>query len=169
MQPHNFKTCRQLARGQTPWIIIKGWNAHLQKFCNDRITNYSRLRQWFRRMLCWARHHPLQLLKKTWVQKQQRLKPPLEQPYKKWVPKQQPSHLSSAQRTQIHQYTDTIPNFSAGINWHSKEPHKSPSQLDPFIQIAPSPSQEIPRCKIPPDSSTEEKTHFTSFEKLVLQ
>ena len=79
------------------------------------------------------------------------------------------THLSSAQRTQIHQYTDTIPNFSAGINWRSKEPHKSPSQLDPFIQIAPSPSQEISHCKIPPDSSTEEKTHFTSFEKLVLQ
>ena len=26
-------TRRQLARGQKPWIIIKGWNAHLQKFC----------------------------------------------------------------------------------------------------------------------------------------
>ena len=61
--------------------------------------------------------------------KQQRLKPPLERLYKKWIPKQQPSHLSSAPQTQIHQYTDTIPNFSAGINWHSKEPHKSHHNL----------------------------------------
>ena len=66
------------------------------------------------------------------------------------------------------QYTNTIPNLSAGIDWHSKEPHKSPPQLDLFIEMAPSPSQDLSRCKILPDLSIEEKTHFMSFEKLVL-
>ena len=30
---------------------------HLIRFAKDRITNYSRLRQWFRRMLHWAQHN----------------------------------------------------------------------------------------------------------------
>ena len=48
-----------LSRGHKPTSLVKGWNKHLQKYCNDRITNYSKLRQWFRRMLCWAIHNPL--------------------------------------------------------------------------------------------------------------
>ena len=56
----NFKhattqlTLRMLRRGHKSHHLIKGWNAHLNKFTNDRITNYSRLRQWFRRMMSWA-------------------------------------------------------------------------------------------------------------------
>ena len=51
---------RILSRGHRPAVIMKGWNAHLMKFNNDRITNYTRLRHWFRRMLQWAIHNPLQ-------------------------------------------------------------------------------------------------------------
>ena len=69
---------RKLSRGHKPWILVKGWNAHLQKFSNDRINNYSRLRQWFRRMLWWSQCNPMQ--------------PPSKRPYplKHWVLKQQP-------------------------------------------------------------------------------
>ena len=59
---------RMLFRGHKPSIIMKGWNGHLAKFNNDRITNYTRLRHWFRRMLEWAIHHPIQA-KKVWIPK----------------------------------------------------------------------------------------------------
>ena len=36
---------RMLSRGHRPAALVKGWNRHLQKHSNDRITNYSRLRQ----------------------------------------------------------------------------------------------------------------------------
>ena len=56
----NFKYATQqmviklLKRDHSPVTIMKGWNKHLSTFCNDRITNYSNLRNWFRRMLRWA-------------------------------------------------------------------------------------------------------------------
>ena len=56
----NFKhattqlTLQMVRRGHKSHHLIKGWNAHLNKFTNDRITNYSRLRKWFRRMMSWA-------------------------------------------------------------------------------------------------------------------
>ena len=46
-----------LGRGHQTTALIKGWNRHLVRFAKDKITNYSRLRQWFRRMLRWAQHN----------------------------------------------------------------------------------------------------------------
>jgi hypothetical protein len=56
---------RMFSRGHKTAALIKGWNKHLAAYSNDRITNYTRLRQWFRRMLCWASHHPLQPFDKS--------------------------------------------------------------------------------------------------------
>jgi len=84
---------RLLSRGHKPSLLVKGWNKHLQKYCNDRFTNYSRLRQWFRRMLCWAQYHPLQPFCKS------KAAMPFKQTNLKWVLKKdqnaQPSVLSS--------------------------------------------------------------------------
>ena len=64
-----------LLRKHFPAALIKGWNAHLNRFSKDKITNYSRLRQWFRRMLHWAICNPIQFQyakrEKQWVPKAQ--------------------------------------------------------------------------------------------------
>jgi len=76
----NFKhattqlTLRMLRRGHKPHHLSKGWNAHLNRFTNDRFTNYSRLRQWFRRMMLWAIHNfksiPTHKTHQQWIPKQ---------------------------------------------------------------------------------------------------
>ena len=77
----NFKHATQqmviklLKRDHSPVTIMKGWNKHLSTFCNDRITNYSNLRNWFRRMLRWATY---QCKCQTNLQQKQ---------WQKWVPK----------------------------------------------------------------------------------
>ena len=66
-------TRRMLLRRHHPAALIKGWNAHLNRFSKDKITNYSRLRQWFRRMLHWAICNPIMFQyrkrEKQWVPK----------------------------------------------------------------------------------------------------
>jgi len=49
-------TVHMLARDHNPSHILRAWNAHLITFAHDRITNYPKLRFWFRRMLHWASH-----------------------------------------------------------------------------------------------------------------
>ena len=50
-------TLKMFSRGHSVTALIKGWNRHLVRFAKDRITNYSRLRQWFKRMLRWVFSH----------------------------------------------------------------------------------------------------------------
>jgi hypothetical protein len=47
-----------LFRKHSALVLIKGWNGHLALYATDKVTNHSRLRQWFRRMLKWAFYHP---------------------------------------------------------------------------------------------------------------
>ena len=62
-----------LLRGHLPAALIRGWNAHLNRFSKDKITNYSCLRQWFRRMQHWAICNPIlfqnRKREKQWVPK----------------------------------------------------------------------------------------------------
>lgn len=51
-----------LEREHSCHCILKGWNAYLTRYKNDRITNIRKLRLWFRRMLKWASHNTVNLL-----------------------------------------------------------------------------------------------------------
>ena len=96
---------RMLQRDHKPVSLIKGWNAHLTKFNNDRITNYTSLRQWFRRMIKWAsyfvksdrdkRHLNEKSFKQKWKNKQCIT----QNETKQWVKKHQNSKTTQCTAT----------------------------------------------------------------------
>jgi hypothetical protein len=106
---------RLLKRGHKAPILIKGWNAHLNKFNNDKITNYTALRRWFRRMLTWATYKHKET-NKIWIPKTSNLEKnchdtqnktdqlnnfhPTHSLTKKWVPKHP---LYPQNNSKIHQ------------------------------------------------------------------
>ena len=47
-----------LKRGHSELVIRNGWQEHLNRFSNDRLTNYRTLNAWFRKMITWAYYHP---------------------------------------------------------------------------------------------------------------
>ena len=43
-----------LMRGHTLRDLFKGWSSHLAYFHQDKITNYPKLKMWFKRMTYWV-------------------------------------------------------------------------------------------------------------------
>ena len=81
---------------------MRGWNKHLNKFAHDRITNYSRLRHWFRRMLKWASYHYKQTVP-TVIWKPKQSKPALN-PIPKSKPVWKPKHSPQDYKRQNHKW-----------------------------------------------------------------
>ena len=93
---------RLLGRGHKTAPIMKGWNKHLNKFAHDRITNYSRLRHWFRRMLKWASYHYKQTVPTViWKPKQSK---PTPNPIPKSKPVWKPKHSPQDYKRQNHKW-----------------------------------------------------------------
>ena len=107
---------RMLQGDHKPVSLTKGWNTHLARFNNDRFTNYTSLRQWFRRKIKWASYfvksdRDESHLKEKGFNKKWKNKPSTFKNGKtKWVKKQQ--HSDTAQ---YNQKTDPIPTTS---NFH---------------------------------------------------
>jgi len=101
---------RMLQRDHKPVSLIKGWNAHLAKFNNDRITNYTSLRQWFRRMIKWASYFvksdrdKSHLNEKSFKQKWKNKQCITQNETKQWVKKHE--HSKTTQCTAI---SDPVP------------------------------------------------------------
>ena len=87
-----------LGRGHKPPILIKAWNAHLQKHSQDRITNYARLRHCFCRMLIRASYQT-----------------------KQWVPKR-PSNTQHNSKPHQQSLQEELPSFSLPIQTLKEKP-----------------------------------------------
>jgi hypothetical protein len=148
---------RLLGRGHHPSALSKGWNAHLQKFNSDRITNYSRLRSWFRRMLKWAIKTTLSdmhtnllshnyKLQQVWVKKQ---KDPIEE------------------KTQGHilEHASTVGSNSAPQIKNNFQPNVSFLKTNKNIQILGSCQQTVAKtvAKTARKTKTILRTVFESF------
>ena len=123
---------RMLQRDHKPVSLIKGWNTHLARFNNDRITNYTSLRQWFRRMIKWASYfvksnRDQSHLKEKGFNKKWKNKPStFKNGSTKWVKKQQNS--DTAQYNQKSDPIQTISNFPLKTNTNNPPYPSHPSQ-----------------------------------------
>ena len=110
---------RMLQRDYKPVSLIKGWNTHLARSNNDRITNHTSLRQSFRSMIKWALYfvksdHDQSHLNEKGFNKNGKTNRPLSKMEAQNGLKQQKSDIA-----QYNQKTDPIPtitNFLCFLN-----------------------------------------------------
>ena len=167
-----------LGRGHKTAAIMKGWNKHLNKYAHDRITNYTRLRHWFRRMLKWALYHYKETVTTAiWKPKQsyQTLtskpvwKPTLsnhanDTKNQRWVPKQQ--HPTSNSEQQQQKNKQFCKDFLSQMNTIVPEPPQT-SDLKNTTNTGKTEHDQTNKNEC--TTNFEKLSHYTTFEALLLK